>query len=279
MMKKIILTEEQYILFVVNEINNNNLLFESNIDFSKIASAFFKGCTSFDDCKRRIKKALLIGSIGTTLLVSLIKFMPFGSQTEKDELLNNTTQTEQTISYRGAKSFDISDEGIEHIKSYETCSLTPYYATKRERKIGKKTIGYGHVITNNDPEWLRNAKSITQKQADELFKNDIQIYIKEYNNCINKLPKHLRNPQLYTQGWIDAGISMLYNCGRSNFLDSPYFQTWCNCRIDKNTKQIDLTDYNYTSSKIKNSCITQDGVKLGGLVDRRNKESLMAQIK
>ncbi len=277
-MRKIIITEEQYITYIVSEINKHDFLLESNNDFSKIASKFFNGCNTFEDCKRRLKKAIVRGLLGTAVVLLLIKIMPFGSKSEKDELLNEI-QTEKSITYVGAPSFDISEEGLNHIKSYETCSLVPYYATSKERKAGKRTIGYGHVITSKDPMWLRNAKSITQEQADELFKKDIELYVNEYRKCINKLPKHLRNANLYTQGWIDAGISLLFNCGRKNFLESPYFITWNNCRIDHNTKQININDYNYTCSKIKKSCITQDGNELNGLVKRRNKESIMAQIK
>lgn len=289
------LDESEYIKMVIEKYSNN--LNESSFGLSNLFKALFKGCRTFNDYKKRIKKILIVGGLSAFVLINLIKMIPCTNE-EKNELANEVN-VEQTVSGGDEKSivkntnfatsFNISNGGIKHIQQYEKLSLTPYFPTTAEKgyymktnKSGNnvgKTIGWGHVVKSNDPQWLKNTKSISREQADELFKKDIQEFVQQYNSSISKLPRKLRNPNLYTQGFIDAGISVIYNAGIGNFQSSDFFRTWQQCRINNDTGKIRLDDYNYTCSKIKKCCVTQNGVVLSGLKTRRNSESLMAQIR
>ena len=283
-MKRVYLTEEQYIGFVLNECLHHGILNESILNEGKILSTLFKGCKTFGDYARRI---IYIASAGIVINVAIfrdvINNLPVGTPEQKQELLTQVENKlendtpEDTTQY--AQSFTISQDGIEHIKDYEKCHLEPYYATESERKRGIRTIGWGHKITRNDPEWLIKATSITQEQADALFANDIKVFENELLRAVRGLTnKQLKNPEIYPQQFIDVVISMLYNSGLSNVKASDFYKTWNNCRIDPKTGKIRIDDYNYTISKIPNSCVTQKGSVMRGLVNRRNTEHSIANV-
>lgn len=251
-----------------------------------LSNTVFYGCHTFKDYASRILHIAETSTIITlSIYIQTIKSIPSGTIEDKQQLLN---QVEKVIEKKQdniekneinkSSAFALSNSGLEHIKSYEKFSATPYYATKHEENLGKRTIGYGHVITSNDPDWLINAKSITEKQASDILKNDIQLYVSEYNKAISKLPKFLQNPNLYPQGFIDAGISMLYNCGYTNFVNSKFFKTWKACRIDRNTGKVLDSDYNYTIAMIQSSCVKQNGKVISGLVNRRKTEYEMSKM-
>ena len=61
------------------------------------------------------------------------------------------------------------------ITSDEGCVLKVY-----EDHLGYKTVGIGHLIKPNDPEWEMSVGTpITQTRCDELFFYDINIVLKE----------------------------------------------------------------------------------------------------
>ena len=61
------------------------------------------------------------------------------------------------------------------ITSDEGCVLKVY-----EDHLGYKTVGIGHLIKPNDPEWeMSGGTPITQTRCDELFFYDINIVLKE----------------------------------------------------------------------------------------------------
>lgn len=278
-MKNIYLTEEQYINYVLLEYGKYGEINESKFDIRKLFQTLYRGCRNFSDYVRRTTYIVSAGIISATLVYTAItKFLPI-TEAEKEILI---TQVENLENIRKPReqvinlNFKISSNGINHIKGYEKCHLEPYFATRKEKERGIKTIGWGHKITVNDPKWLKIAASITQEQADAIFTEDIKIYEQEMNEVFKSLPKYLQNTDLYPQGFIDACISIIYNSGRNNFKKSPVFQTLAKCRIESDGT-INQSDYIYTCSKIKNSCITQGGELLNGLVARRNAESLMAQ--
>lgn len=280
-MKNIYLTEEQYINLVLRECTNYGRLNESVINLRNMSKLLFRGCRNFSDCARRIIYAVTIGAMTITMACSVIKMIP-GEENEKQELIQQieatTSEKENSmLNKHYATNFKISSDGIEHIKGYEKCKLEPYYATKSEKTRGIRTIGWGHKIVSTDPAWLKNAKSITQEQADALFEQDIKIYENELAKLFKKLPSNLQDVSLYPQGMIDACISIIYNSGMGNLKASPFFQTLMRCRIDKSTGKINEEDFYYVCSQIRKSCITQNGKVVQGLVDRRDKECLMAQ--
>lgn len=284
-MKNVYLTEKQYVDYVLYEYTNYGILDESTFNIERLFNLLYRGCKTFKDYTRRTMYVAAAGVISFTMLCSIINKCVPVSQEEKESLI---TQVENIAPSKDDDkepvkrenvinlNFRISENGINHIKQYEKCRLEPYFATKKEKAKGIKTIGWGHKITSKDPVWLKNAKSITQQQADELFKHDIKIYEHELAQAFKTLPKHLQNVNLYPQGFIDACISLIYNCGRKNLKDSPFFVTLGNCSLDKNGN-INKNDYIYACSKIKESCITQQGEVMDGLVKRRYQECLMAQ--
>lgn len=278
-MKNIYLTEEQYVNYVLLEYSKYGEINESKFDIRKLFQTLYRGCKNFSDYVRRTTYIVSAGIISATLVYAAItKFLPI-TETEKEILI---TQVENLENIRQPRehvinlNFKISSNGIEHIKQYEKCYLKPYYATKSEKARGIKTIGWGHKIIPSDPEWLKRASSITQEQANQLFSQDIHLYEKELAEAFKVLPKHLQDVALYPQGFIDACISIIYNSGRKNLKESPFFKTLANCRLDKDG-YLNHEDFIFTCSKIKDSCISQQGKIIQGLVNRRKAESLMAQ--
>lgn len=277
-MKKVYLTEKQYVNYVLFEYTKYDLLNESSINLKNVYRTLYKGCKTFSDFARRTAIIASVGALSLTSLYSVVNnYLPVSPE-EKQEIIKQVEMegNKPKIEKRIYLNFKISQNGINHIKGYEKCNLEPYFATRKEKERGIKTIGWGHKITVNDPQWLKIAVSITQEQADAIFTEDIKIYEQEMNEVFKSLPKYLQNTDLYPQGFIDACISIIYNSGRKNFKESPVFQTLAKCRIERDGT-INQSDFIYTCSKIKDSCITQGGELLNGLVSRRSAESLMAQ--
>lgn len=184
---------------------------------------------------------------------------------EKDE--DTRSQMEKDLS-KNVNDVKISQYGINLIKSREKFKAEPYFASDREKRIYDengytdnvgKTIGYGHRVNRADPDWLKNAKSITLQQAEELFRKDVAIreaILKKF--IINDLPSGLNNPKIYSQGFIDGMMSFLYNCGGGSFRKSKTCQTWKNCRVNGNG-EINDDDYNYLVNVLKNDKISYKG--------------------
>lgn len=89
---------------------------------------------------------------------------------------------------------NLSDEGLDLIKRYESCDLTAYQDIG-----GIWTIGYGHTGKNVTP-----GLTWTQDQADAALRDDTQNAVAEVNRVV-KVP--------LTQGEFDALVSFTYNVG------------------------------------------------------------------
>lgn len=86
----------------------------------------------------------------------------------------------------------ISKNGIDLIKKYEGCSLKAY------KDANGYSIGYGHFgVGAND--------TITQAQADEYLRNDIE--------WVRKAIEKWNSIYHFSQNEIDALASFTYNCG------------------------------------------------------------------
>ena len=94
---------------------------------------------------------------------------------------------------------DISQKGIKFIEEHEGCKLKSYQDSGHIW-----TIGYGHTGKDVYPNMV-----ITQKQADNLFKIDIESRVKLLNQYI-KCP--------YNQNQFDALLSFLFNAGLGSLL-------------------------------------------------------------
>lgn len=89
----------------------------------------------------------------------------------------------------------LSDSGLELLKSFEGCVLHVY-----KDQVGRDTIGYGHLLTPN--EIFQNG--ITQAQAENLLKRDAQRFEFAVSRLI-KVP--------LTQNQFDALVCMTFNTG------------------------------------------------------------------
>lgn len=93
----------------------------------------------------------------------------------------------------------VSQTGIELIKKFEGFSAELYFCP-----AGKRTIGYGHVIRQNE----RLPDIITPEEAETLLKQDVIVC----EAAIRALVKvELRQPEL------DALASFIYNIGSKAF--------------------------------------------------------------
>ena len=134
---------------------------------------------------------------------------------------------------------NISERGLNLIKSYEGCRLTAYKPVQTEQYY---TIGWGHY----GPD-VYAGMSITQDQADNMLREDVKYYadaVDRYNSRFN-----------FTQEEFDALTSFTYNCGVGSL------QAVMSCC---NTKQ-----------EIAEECKLYNkggGIILAGLVRRREEE-------
>ena len=90
-----------------------------------------------------------------------------------------------------------SSKGVSLIKSFEGCRLKAYKCP-----AGVWTIGYGHTAG------VKEGDTITQEQADEYLRNDLEKYEKAVLNY--DAIYH------FNQNQFDALVSFTYNCGVGN---------------------------------------------------------------
>jgi len=136
-----------------------------------------------------------------------------------------------------------SSKAIDLIKEFESFSAKVYICP-----AGKLTIGYGHVITTADQE-LKN-KILTQKDAEELLKEDLKYFVDYINKVCNRYQVNLNQNQF------DALCSFCFNLGNFTNAMLERFKA-------KDIKAIgdSLTLYNKVNSK-----------ELKGLTKRRKAE-------
>ena len=132
----------------------------------------------------------------------------------------------------------VSQNGIELLKQFEGCRLTAYKCLPSEQYY---TIGYGHYGSD-----VRIGMKITQKEAEELLKKDLERY--EYQvNCYD-------NIYHWSQNEFDALLSFAYNLGSIHQLTNYG-------KRDRKTIAEKMLLY-----------VNSGGVKIPGLVTRRKKE-------
>ena len=132
---------------------------------------------------------------------------------------------------------NISERGLNLIKSYEGCRLTAYKCP-----ANKWTIGWGH--TNG----VHQGMVITQAQADQFLFEDVQRFV----NAVNQYQVRFN----FNQNQFDALTSFAYNCGEGSL---AAVMSCCNTK-----KEIaeECKLYNRSST----------GQILNGLVRRREEE-------
>ncbi len=132
---------------------------------------------------------------------------------------------------------NISNRGLDLIKSFEGCSLTAYRCPSN-----KWTIGWGH--TNG----VHQGMVITQAQADQFLFEDVQRFV----NAVNQYQSRFN----FNQNEYDALVSFTYNCGEGSL------QAVMSCCNTKQEIAEECKLYNRSS----------DGQILNGLVRRREEE-------
>ena len=102
---------------------------------------------------------------------------------------------------------NISNDGLSLLKTWEQAPLGGFAARAYRCSAGKKTIGWGHVITPID-----NIKEpIDIIQAENILKNDIRAAEEAVNQYVKaKLP----------QKRFDALVCLIFNIGVTNFKNS-----------------------------------------------------------
>jgi len=135
---------------------------------------------------------------------------------------------------------DISQVGINLIKSFEGCILHEY-----KDAVGVPTIGYGHT------GGVGPNQKITQAQADDLLKSDLKRFVDGVNQLL-KVPVN--------QNQFDALVSFSFNLGLSNTKDL--------------TDLINKGDVKGASDLFPKYCHA-GGQVLAGLVTRRKAEQVL----
>lgn len=131
---------------------------------------------------------------------------------------------------------NISNKGLELIKSYEGCRLSAYKCP-----AGVWTIGYGHT------SGVYEGMVISQAQADQFLFEDVQRFV----NAVNQYQARFN----FNQNEFDALVSFTYNCGAGSLAN---VMSCCN-----------------TKQEIAEECKLYNkggGVVLAGLVRRREEE-------
>ena len=131
----------------------------------------------------------------------------------------------------------ISEKGLELIKTFEGLRLSAYKALSTEKYY---TIGYGHYGSD-----VSKDMTITESQAEELLKKDIE----KFEDKVNKYSNYNFN-----QNQFDALVSFAYNIGNIDQLTAKGTRT-----IEQISSHISLY-------------VKAGGKTLAGLVKRREKE-------
>ncbi len=171
--------------------------------------------------------------------------------------MTNIHQTSNSSNLYFAQDIRISDEGKNFIKQYESLALDAY-RLKGEKRY---TIGYGHVIYEEDiPHHINKAT------AEKIFNSDME----RFQSYAKDMLSELDNRFVYSQGFIDGFISLIYNCGPDGVRKTRFWKRMKACRYDKKTKMINHDDLLYAIEAVKTANISKHYKK--GHQSRRKKE-------
>jgi len=141
-----------------------------------------------------------------------------------------------------------SDEGIDFIKGWERFKPKVY-----EDSAGYPTIGYGHLVLENDPDF---SNGITEEEATELLRDDVV----DSELSLDDLAPGVE----FLQHQWDACVSFVFNVGATKIR-----------RQGRHTLEaLRAGDWGKLASQMR-KWVNAGGVKLQGLVRRRNAEALL----
>lgn len=133
----------------------------------------------------------------------------------------------------------ISQQGVDLIKSFESCRLKAYRCP-----AGVWTIGYGHT------SGVRANDEISQAQAERYLKADL-VRVEQDVSTLVRVP--------LTQGQYDALVSFAFNCGTRALSTSTLL------------RKLNARDYAGASTEFLR-WVYADGKRYAGLERRRNLE-------
>lgn len=151
----------------------------------------------------------------------------------------------------------LSDAGAKLIKSFEGCKLTAY----PDPKTGGDpwTIGWGH--TGRD---VKKGMTITQQQADDLFRQDVA----PFENIVNDGIK-----VSLTQGQFDAMVSIVFNVGQGGSAKDGIMHLKSG-NPSTLVRKLNAGDYQGAADEFPKWCSPGSNVE-AGLKRRRNAERAM----
>lgn len=114
----------------------------------------------------------------------------------------------------------IGKKGIDLLKKWEQAPKGGFASISYKCSAGKKTIGWGHVITPLDSI----VQPINVLKAEELLYNDL----KWAEKAVNKFVKTTIN-----QNQFDALVCLVFNIGATNFKDSTLIKVLNEGSLDK----------------------------------------------
>lgn len=133
---------------------------------------------------------------------------------------------------------ELSENGLNLIKSFEGCKLKAYKCLPNEKYY---TIGYGHYGSDVSKNMV-----ISQQEADTLLKKDCERFVNHVNTYVKKYN--------FNQNQFDALVSFAFNIGNIN-------QLTANGTRSISTISNKILEYNKSGGKV-----------VQGLVSRRKKE-------
>ncbi len=173
-----------------------------------------------------------------------------------------TTGNPPSQGYLTPGNLKLSENGFNLIKRSESSRKTVYddktsrSITSYSELIGFPTIGIGHLITESERGkysiYLKGKQTMSDKEIQNLFLNDIKPREKVLNNLLKKA---------ITQNMFDALMSLLYNAGAGN----GFFK--------RAIKYVNNEQYKDAANEIRLGPKTSKGIIFVGLVRRRNEES------
>lgn len=179
----------------------------------------------------------------------------------------NRTNTEECalldIAGCQVETYDMSYV-VEFIKKFESFSATPYYATDDEKERGILTIGYGHVIKEDEKTTYTIQYIMSEEEASSVLKEDIKGH---FPTDIMEKVLEVHGP--ITQNQLDALVALRFNNGYFSVDNSPNFT---NILVNEDYSNEDVKQLIVNEFMTYNK---QDGEILGGLVKRSTAEAIL----
>ena len=151
----------------------------------------------------------------------------------------------------------LSNNGLNHIKEIEKCSLTRYWDN------GAYSIGYGHRMLSGTKQY----KTISKAFAIKLLKEDL----KDAESSANRIIKELKWKP--SQEFFDGLVSLIYNCGEGGLKKSTFYKRLKACRVSLG--KVNKSDFDFTLAAVKSTRIPVDPYAKGVKERRKIEYKLM----